>query len=339
MTKGGSPAQLAVRLEALEVCVESARVDDRSVTLPDYPGGPRPSGVVLLSGWGVQGTGENVAFSESEQDRFRTYVARWFEERAAGPRRALVGELSTEGSAYERAALEAALIDLALRQAGLSLFDLTGVREADLRFVVSLAAERDPLAEMRRRRDAGYRGDFKVDVEPSWAPAMASALAKESGIAIFDFKGRADAALARALYAACPGPIFEDPPPDFEEPAHAPGASRVSRDAPILEPASVSVARARGEAVNLKAPRMGGPLNVLRGLERALESRASDEAVIAYLGGMFEVGVGRRQARQLAALYCARAPNDLALNVAEGGSTDPHAQSPARVRFDRPGFG
>ena len=66
--------------------------------------------------------------------------------------------------------------------------------------------------------------------------------------------------------------------------------------------------------MNLKAPRMGGPLEVLRGLERAREG-------IAYLGGMFEVGVGRVQARQL----------------------EPAAQgrenSPVRVRLDRLGFG
>jgi hypothetical protein len=98
----------------------------------------------------------------------------------------------------------------------------------------------------------------------------------------------------------------------------------------------VSSALARSESINLKAPRMGGPLCVLRSLERASRSPAQ-----AYLGGMFEVDVGREQARQLAALYCPLAPNDLAPNRAVSGNPDhrPLEKSPVRVRLDGPGFG
>lgn len=108
----------------------------------------------------------------------------------------------------------------------------------------------------------------------------------------------------------------------------------------ITDEHAVATARARGEAVNLKAPRMGGPLALLRGLERALapSEHPHDARVPAYFGGMFEVGVGRQQARQLAALYCDAAPNDLALNQ----TAEPSAlrtSSPVVIRLDRPGFG
>ena len=84
---------------------------------------------------------------------------------------------------------------------------------------------------------------------------------------------------------------------------------------------------------------MGGPLAVLRALEHSWSGKQPDSRSRAYLGGMFELGVGRTQARQLAALYAASAPNDLALNVASTGAERASAASPARVRFVEPGFG
>jgi L-alanine-DL-glutamate epimerase-like enolase superfamily enzyme len=340
VSPGCSPGKLASRLEALEVRVESAIVERHAVTLPDYPGGPRPSSVLRLSGLGLAGVGENVAFFEAEHERFSAYVARWFAAHRAPVTTRVGSALGAEGSHYERAALESALIDLGLRQAGLSLYDLTGVREASLRFVVSLAADPDPRVVVHRLRSEGYLGDLKLDVDPSWTPTVLEALAQDSSIAIFDFKGRADASFARRLYEASPSALFEDPPSDFAEPEHSSHPSRISRDATIPHALAVADARARDEAVNLKAPRMGGPLAVLRGLEYALAANPGRAIVPAYLGGMFEVNVGRVQARQIAALYCASAPNDLALNVTDvGSSAGVPAQSPARIELDQPGFG
>ena len=55
---------------------------------------------------------------------------------------------------------------------------------------------------------------------------------------------------------------------------------------------------------------------------------------------MFEVRIGRSQARLLAALYCPNAPNDLALNErALAGVPRRIDNPPALVRFDAPGFG
>lgn len=116
----------------------------------------------------------------------------------------------------------------------------------------------------------------------------------------------------------------------------------MARDAAVGDARAVGEAVAEGEAVNLKAPRMGGPLELLRGLEIALRAGAP-----VYLGGMFELGVGRAQARQLAALYCGGGPNDLAAVAlaAEAGPADVRATgiraqtSPTTIALDAPGFG
>jgi hypothetical protein len=348
VTPERGPAALAALLESLDVRVESALVERRAVMLPDYPGGPRPSSLVRLSGEGCSGLGENVAFIEREHQRFAVHVRQWLRSHGGSSSLTVGAALATEGTPYERAALQAALIDLALRQARLSLYDLTGVREVSLRCVASLAADPDPGAAVRRLLGEDYHCDLKVDVDPGWDRRTCEALARGFRIAIFDFKGRGQAALARELYAAFPHALFEDPPADFVEPERGSRPSRVSRDRSLVDEVAVARARRRGEAVNLKAPRMGGPFTVLRGLERSLahpylpaqpETEAGATAR-TYFGGMFEVSVGRVQARQLAAIYCASAPNDLILNVQSSSPRRSQAAwSPVRVRLDEPGFG
>jgi L-alanine-DL-glutamate epimerase-like enolase superfamily enzyme len=328
-----TPAQLARSLAELEVHVADLRVERRDVSLPDYPGGPRPSSIVQVYGRGAVGSGEHVAFSDAEQRAFGASIATWFQGDGARTQRCVGDAIGTELTRYGRAALEAALIDLALRQAGLSLADLTGVREAPLRFVVSLAADPRPLTAIARVRATGFSGDLKIDVDPSWDDATLAALAADSSIVIFDFKGKAELALGKRLAALSHHALFEDPPSGLE----AFRESRlISRDASVPDAFEVLSARARGEAVNLKAPRMGGPLEVLRALENA--TAPPGDRALAYLGGMFEVGVGRQQARQLAALYCPNGPNDLAPNRSEGAATT-REDSPVLVRFARAGFG
>jgi L-alanine-DL-glutamate epimerase-like enolase superfamily enzyme len=339
------PAELASRLGALRVRVDAVHVEVELVPLADYPGG-RPSSVVRLSGGEHTGQGENVAFELGDHERFVATVSEWFREQAAERELEVGSALRALPSPYERAALEAALIDLALRQAGLTLGELTGVDRASLRFVASLGASPEPVAAIERLRAAGFHGDLKLDADPGWPRDVRDSLRGATGIAIIDFKRRGDAEFARELAALFPDARLEDPPvglpPDLAPPA------RIVRDAMLLGEAEVRPVLARGECVNLKAPRMGGPLAVLRSLEHATRSdhpspgdgaqRAAGARV--YLGGMFEVGVGRTQARQLAALYCPHAPNDLALNVrAPAGSPRRIDASPAQVSFGAQGFG
>ena len=339
MSPARGPAALADALAALTVHVETADVERSAVPLPDYPGGPRPSSVVRLSGNGATGLGENVAFYQDEHERFAAFVGAWLRANASQAPLHVGTALGAGGTPYERAALEAALIDLGLRQAGLSLQDLTGVPAAELRFVISMAASAQPEAAIRGLRAAGYAGELKLDVDPSWSTATLERLANDPSIAIFDFKARGELVLAGRLHALHAGALLEDPPSGFEASGRERWPLRISRDAPVTDERAVATARARGEAVNLKAPRMGGPLQLLRGLEQALAPSAHSHGarVPAYFGGMFEVGVGRGQARQLAALYCNAAPNDLALNHPDPARSK--ASSPAVIRLDRPGFG
>lgn len=360
-------------LTSLPVRVTDVVVEQGAIPLDDYPGGPRPTSTVTVSGGGRVGRGENVAFEESEHAVF-VARARDFLVRAGGMGGgpcgvgAVMGALPPEASRYERAALEAALIDLGLRQAGLGLGDLSGIGEAQLRVVVSFAPGSAPAEHIGRIRAAGYRGEMKVDVDPGWGPETCRQLGlRRDEIAILDFKGRGDQKLVRELAGQIPGAIFEDPPPGAAG-ASGDGPPRISRDAPLVNCDAVAGALARGESVNLKAPRMGGPLQVLRALALAATSPASSPPapaapglapgprVLAYLGGMFEVGVGRAQARQLAALFCPNAPNDLAPHAgwsagraelaeaasapaAATGRRETWAPATLSIRLDRPGFG
>ncbi|HTA93011.1 MAG TPA: hypothetical protein VK745_25710 [Polyangiaceae bacterium] len=332
------PAELALTLGNLSVRVDSLHVERRAVSLPDYPGGPRPSCIVRLTGSGCSGLGEHVAFVEAEHDEFARWARAWLQTHRKNAELKVSAALGPDGTPYGRAALEAALIDLGLRQAGLSLHELTGVREAALRFVVSLAAHAEPQLMIQRLRAASYTGDLKLDVAPTWSDATLAELARDPSIAVFDFKGRGDAAFAQRLASLSPHALFEDPPAGFED--RDASSTRISRDASLLNARAVGAARARGEAVNLKAPRMGGPLELLRGLDLAFDPRSTGARVTGYVGGMFEVGVGRSQARQLAALYCSTAPNDLSPNVAsDENPSRVRLSPPARVRLDQPGFG
>jgi hypothetical protein len=334
----GTPAQLADTLAALPVRVSSVEVRASTAPIDDYPGGARPTSTVCLFGEGRWGFGENVAFAVAEHDSFAAHAGELLYRTGDVVAGRVDGLVRPESPRYERAALEAALIDLALRQAGISIADLTGKPSARMRFVVSFEACSHPAERVRRLRAAGCASELKVDVDPSWDRPTGEELAREPGVAILDFKGRGDPALVARLAALCPGVIFEDPPAGGVGP-------RITRDAPLVDARAVAAALARNEGINLKAPRMGGPLELLRGLDLAVKAGAIDDASsgqamgpTAYIGGMFEVGAGRAQARQVAALFCAHGPNDL------GPIDGPAAErllvsSPVLIRLDTPGFG
>jgi L-alanine-DL-glutamate epimerase-like enolase superfamily enzyme len=314
-----SPEDLAEALARLPVQVQEVRCRTGPVALDDYPGGRRPSTLVTVSGGGHTGYGENVAFTEAEQ---RAFAARAGDLVVSGDG-AVGGRVSARAEPFARAALESALVDLALRQGGRGLAALTGVEVAPLRWVSSFGALARPGARLRALRAAGRTEGLKLDVDPGWSEEDLQALRADGGVVILDFKERGGAALCARLAACLPDALFEDPP--------APCApARVARDRPLRTVAAVEAAACRDEAINLKAPRMGGPLALLRALGAARRRGA-----LIYFGGMFEVGPGRAQARQLAALFCGEAPNDL--GPLSGAMAPP--QGPSRVRLAPVGFG
>jgi len=133
-------------LTCLPVRVTDVVVEQGAIPLDDYPGGPRPTSTVTVSGGGRVGRGENVAFKESEHAAF-VARARDFLVRAGGMGGgpcgvgAVMSALPPEASRYERAALEAALAHPCTTQPldNCSNFDATAGNklDADLKGIIA----------------------------------------------------------------------------------------------------------------------------------------------------------------------------------------------------------
>ena len=295
------------------------------VFVPGYPDGPRPSSTVTLRGGGEQGHGELVAWTRAGHERFAARL----DEVPRGAAR--LGEWIEAVARhfhdpYERAALEAAAIDLALRQHDTNLFRLTHAAPAAVRYVVSFGRTRDPLALVENEP---ANVELKIDVDPAWTEGTWAALADLGRVAVLDFKGAGAAAdLERAL--RLPAALVEDPPPAVDLPDAL--RARVSADAPVTSAQALDTLPLRPVAVNVKPARMGGVFEAL-----ACVARCDVAGISVYLGGMFEVGAGRRQLWDLAALLAPDGPNDVA-PIAVGEAPP---QRPSRLVVDarRPGFG
>jgi L-alanine-DL-glutamate epimerase-like enolase superfamily enzyme len=297
------------------------------VPVASYLEGPRPTSLVTLRGAGACGQGECVAWTAAAHAAFR-------ERMAAVPRgRWTLGEWAAAtggaaGGAYERAALEAAAIDLALRQHGTTVFGLLGVRPRPVRYVVSFEKVADPAARARRE-PAGI--DLKLDADPGWDEDTYAALAALGRVAVLDFKGSGSAAAHERAHRALPAALLEDPRP-AASPWSASLVRRVSFDAPVTTADALPALPVCPAAVNVKPARMGGILEALECV-----ARCAAAGIDVYFGGMFEVGIGRRQLWALAALLCPEAPNDVA-PLAIGPEAPPR---PERLRIDpgSAGFG
>jgi len=278
-------------LAALPVVVDDVECRVGAVRVPSYPGGVRPTSEVRLG----DGRGECVAWTAEAHAALRERMGlvprgRWAH---LGDWAAAMRERFTDP--YERAALEAAAIDLALRQAGTSLFALAGVAPRPVRYVVSYGRLRDPMA------DAEPGVELKLDVDPAWDEATWASLRR---VAVLDFKGTGSPADHERAHRAVPEALIEDA---LAGPWSASLSTRLSFDAPVTSARALDALPARPAAVNLKPARMGGVLEAL-----ACAERCAREGIAVYVGGMFEVGVGRPQLRALAALLCPDAPNDVA---------------------------
>jgi hypothetical protein len=309
----------------LPVIIEAVECEVGAVPMDGYPGGIRPTSLVRLRGAGATGEGENVAWTAADHARFAERVAgmplgRWTLERWA----ATIVEATDR---HERAALEAAAIDLALRQHRTNLFRLAGTTARPVRYVVSFGRVADPVAEAGRHPGV----ELKIDADPAWDAGVYRALAALGRVAVVDFKGAGTIADHERAHAALPAALIEDPGPvggTWSESLRR----RLSFDAPLLGADDLGRLPCRPAAANLKSPRMGGVLALLAAAERCAR-----EGIEIYLGGMFEVDVGRAQAQSLAAVLSPDAPNDVAL-LAVAGLAPPR---PPRLAVDatRWGFG
>ena len=319
-------ADLVATLAALPVVIEDITGVVAPAAVPSYPGGVRPHSVVTLAGPGAVGRGEHVGWDEAAH---RVFIARL----AVLPRGtscvgAFAAAVAESGAPpYDRAALEAAAIDLGLAQRGTSLLAFAGATAGSVRYVVSFERCADPVAVARTHPAVG----LKIDVDPTWDDATFAALAALGRVAVLDWKGGGETADHERVHAALPDALQEDPRSGST--AWSPSLrARLSFDAPIVSAGDLDRLSVQPVAVNLKPARMGGVLELL-----TCAARCAERGIAVYVGGMFEVGVGRLQLRALAALLSPDGPNDIA-PIPLGAAVP---ERPARLLVDAgsPGFG
>lgn len=323
------------RVERLPLVVEGCALEglERPVS-SDFT---RRTTVVRLFGAGEEGVGEDVTYDGEEQAAFQE----------AGPPRGLsgshtlrsfsrlVGSLDLfprgeprhrEWRLYRRWAFESAALDLALRQAGLSLAEALGREPRPVRFVVSLRLGEPPSLDGVRRLLDLYPGTrFKLDPTSGWDEELVSELAALGAVDCLDLKGAyrdtvvdqpADPALYRLVAEAFPQAWIEDPDLDDAEAAAvlAPHRERITWDAVIHSVSDIMSLPFPPRALNCKPSRFGSVQALL-----AVYDHCAERGIALYGGGQFELGPGRGQIQYLAALFHPDAPND----VAPAGYNDP----------------
>jgi hypothetical protein len=247
---------------------------------------------------------------------------------------------------YRRWAFHSAALDLALRQAELSLHEALGREPAPMTFVCSLRLGEPPTIEPVARRLALDRTlRFKLDATSSWTPELIHRLAEIGAVDSIDFKAlyrgtivdqRPDPILYRRVVEAFPEAWLEDP--DVVDPATAEVLAdqhaRITWDANIHSIADIEALPFPPRMVNIKPSRLGGlePLC-------ATYDYCTTHGIGAYGGGQSELGPGRGQAQYLASLFHPDTPNDLA--PAAYNRTQPPAglpRSPLPPTVDPVGF-
>jgi L-alanine-DL-glutamate epimerase-like enolase superfamily enzyme len=315
----------------------------------------RVSTVLRFRGDGHEGLGEDVSYEVEDQDALQ----------AAGATQPLAGtwtlesfcdhlatlELWPEPARHDASVLyrvwayESAALDLALRQAGLSLQEALGRDARPLSFVVSLRlGEPATTAPLRARLDRYPGLRFKLDPTPSWDGALVAELVQTGAVDTVDLKGLykgsvvdnpADPALYRLVAEGFPDAWIEDPAITEETwPVLEPYQDRITWDGNIHSVEDIVSLPFPPHMVNVKPSRLGG----LRPLFKAYEY-CEDRGIAMYGGGQFELGVGRGQIQYLAAIFHPDGPND----VAPGGYNDVEppaglATSPLPVAASATGF-
>ncbi len=319
----------------------------------------RETTVIRLHGAGHVGEGEDVWTIADDQRRFQT----------RGPVLDLSGTwtistfsdhlesigifpdaASPTGVNFRRWGFESAALDLALRQAGISLADALGRVPAPVSWVLSLrlavAGQASDVAPIASRLAIYPDLRFKLDVVADWDEALVEHLLQiaPGKVAALDFKAHyhgtsvdtvPDAALYARCLAAWPTAIIEDP---SDDPSVAPALEgnwdRVSWDAPIHRVDDIVALAHPPRVLNIKPCRFG----TLRALCAAYDYCA-EHGIAMYGGGFFELGPGRGQIQYLASLFHPGGPNDVSPRAFHGDVPAPGVPgSPLPVAAAPQGF-
>jgi L-alanine-DL-glutamate epimerase-like enolase superfamily enzyme len=281
-------------------------------------GWTRRTTVVRLRGRGEDGVGEDVTYDGKLQQ----------ERQASGPLGGLAGGLTLDSFSrlldelvtddYQRWAYESAALDLALRQAGVSLAEALGREAEPVEFVVSMGLGR-PASTTRVLALLEQHPDTRLKLDPTsvWDAELTERIAALAAVDTLDFKGvfrgdfgeQADPELYRRMAEAFPDAWLEDPglsDPEADE-ALTPFRDRITWDAPIHSTADIEALPFPPKALNFKPSRFGSVRRLLDAYDHCAERKVG-----IYGGGQFELGPGRGQIQYLASLFHPQAANDVA---------------------------
>ena len=313
-------AGLPVRIEGYEL---------QHLSRPTSSGWDRHTALIRLHGGGEVGESEDVWYDEAETLAFIE----------AGPVLDLTGPRTLDAVSsrlgepdlfphpsqphavhFRRWGFEAAVLDLALRQAGMSLADALGRPVRPVNYVLSLRlGEPASAAPLRERLSAHPDMTFKLDPTPDWTDAVVAdilALGRDR-VRVLDFKAlyeservamEPDADLYRRCLEAWPEAWIEDPHLTLNvRPILAPHMDRVTWDAPLRSLASVTDLAHTPRMINIKPCRFGSLRELMSVYDHCEANRIG-----MYGGGFFELGPARGQIQYLASLFHPEGSNDVA---------------------------
>src|SRR4051794_18361459 len=187
------------RVAELPLVVEDYALEGLSRVVSS--GFERPPTVIRLRGAGEEGVGEDVTYEgdlqQAQQQHGPTLelagtwtfdsFSRHLDEVDAFPAGAPDREVYRN---YRRWAFESAALDLALRQAGMSLADALGRSPGPVTFVVSTRMGDPPSYAVVANKLALYPDlRFKLDATPDWDDALIEALIESGSVDSIDLKG------------------------------------------------------------------------------------------------------------------------------------------------------
>ncbi len=338
-------ASLALEVEAYEL----ERLEQE--VSPEFT---RATTVIHLRGRGHEGVGEDVTYDADDQAAFQREqrglpllgqrtLAEFSELLEALPL------FSAEPSQaayrdYRRWAFESAALDLALRQAGVSLGGALGREARPVRYVASLRLPKPPSLEPLQRWLEHYPElRFKLDPTSAWTESLIAELQALGKVDIVDLKGAykgtpvdqpPDPALYARVAGGFPDALIEDPAltPETEGVLRL-HRDRVTWDAPIHSVDDVLALPFPPRILNVKPSRFGSVRHLLDFYDWCAANGVGN-----YGGGQFELGPGRAQIQQLASLFHADAPNDVAPAGFNAGVQPGLPVSPLEPPGADPGF-
>jgi hypothetical protein len=343
------------RVRDLQLEIESYRLEPLEVQAsPEFT---RLTTVIHLEGGAHEGVGEDVTYSGEDQLALQ----------AEGPALPLAGSHTLDSFSqllerlslfpsgpgmeafrdYRRWAYESAALDLALRQAGLSLAEAVGRGPQPVNFVVSLRIEQPPAADpvpLLLERYPTLR--FKLDPTDEWDESLVTALAATGAVDTVDLKGAykgtpvdqaGDPELYRLVAEGFPTAWIEDP--DLNDGTVAvlePHRDRITWDAPIHSTADIDGLPFAPRTLNFKPSRFGSVQRLFDGYDYCV-----GHGIAVYGGGQWELGPGRGQIQHLASLFHPSTPNDVApaafnihrLDPPPGLPTSPLEPQPSATGF------